>query len=209
MDQSPIEVARYSPYCEGPEPQIGSFCSTFNGSAVHPNSTELQMKTSPDVLSRPGQGGALLVLSVSSLFFLLAAVTANAQQITGTPGSPSATTTINGAYLPPQPPQFGGVINLGATQSKPWWPPRMVPPKDAPNVLLIMIPGAAVQPQSEQVQTSPVQPSDEPKVFGVKPVQVDIIGPPITSRPSRKKPPQAKATPSLPWTARATRYAWF
>jgi 3D (Asp-Asp-Asp) domain-containing protein len=32
----------------------------------------------------------------------------------------------------------------------------------------------AVQPQSEQVQTSPVQPSDKPKVFGVKPVQVDI-----------------------------------
>ena len=36
------------------------------------------------------------------------------------------------------------------------------------------IPGAAVQPQSEQVQTSPVQPSDEPKVLGVKPVHVDI-----------------------------------
>ena len=41
------------------------------------------------------------------------------------------------------------------------------------------IPGAvwplgAVQPQSEQVQTSFVQPSDEPKVFGVKPVHVDI-----------------------------------
>jgi 3D (Asp-Asp-Asp) domain-containing protein len=36
------------------------------------------------------------------------------------------------------------------------------------------IPGAAVQPQSEQVQTSPVQPSDKLKVFGVKPVHVDI-----------------------------------
>ena len=32
----------------------------------------------------------------------------------------------------------------------------------------------AVQPQSGQVQTSPVQPSDKPKVFGVKPVQVKI-----------------------------------
>ena len=31
-----------------------------------------------------------------------------------------------------------------------------------------------VQPQSGQVQTSPVQPSDKPKVFGVKPVQVEI-----------------------------------
>ena len=31
-----------------------------------------------------------------------------------------------------------------------------------------------MRPQSEQVQTSPVQPSDKPKVFGVKPVHVDI-----------------------------------
>jgi arylsulfatase len=36
------------------------------------------------------------------------------------------------------PPEFGGVINLSAKQSKPWWPPRVVPPKGAPNVLLIM-----------------------------------------------------------------------
>jgi arylsulfatase A-like enzyme len=68
----------------------------------------------------------------------LAAVTAHAQQITGTPGSPSATTTIDGKYLPSPPPPFGGVINLGAEQSKPYWPPTVVPPKGAPNVLLIM-----------------------------------------------------------------------
>ena len=37
-----------------------------------------------------------------------------------------------------------------------------------------VIPGAAVQPQSEQVQTSPVQPSDKPEVFGVNPIQVEI-----------------------------------
>ena len=36
------------------------------------------------------------------------------------------------------------------------------------------IPGAEVQPESGQVQTSPVQPSDKPEVFGVKPVDVDI-----------------------------------
>ena len=35
-----------------------------------------------------------------------------AQQTTGTPGSPSATTTIDGRYLPAQPQPFGGVINL-------------------------------------------------------------------------------------------------
>jgi hypothetical protein len=61
-----------------------------------------------------------------------------AQQITGEPGSPSATTTIDGRYLPPPPPPFGGTINLGAEQSKPYWPPRVVPPAGAPNVLLIM-----------------------------------------------------------------------
>ena len=61
-----------------------------------------------------------------------------AQQTTGTPGSPSATTTIDGKYLPPPPPKFGGEINLQASQSKPYWPAQVVPPKGAPNILLIM-----------------------------------------------------------------------
>ena len=61
-----------------------------------------------------------------------------AQQITGTPGSPSATVTIDGQQLPPPPPKFGGVIEESAKDSKPWWPPRVVPPKGAPNILLIM-----------------------------------------------------------------------
>jgi arylsulfatase len=45
---------------------------------------------------------------------------------------------MDGKYLPPPPPKFGGTINLGAEQSKPYWPPTVVPPKGAPNVLLIM-----------------------------------------------------------------------
>jgi arylsulfatase A-like enzyme len=53
-------------------------------------------------------------------------------------GSPSPTTTINGKQLPPPPSKFGGVIKESAKDSKPWWPPRVVPPKGAPNVLLIM-----------------------------------------------------------------------
>src|ERR1700680_943472 len=61
-----------------------------------------------------------------------------AQQVNGVPGSPSATTTIDGKQLPPPPPKFGGVIKENAKDSKPWWPPRVVPPKDAPNILLIM-----------------------------------------------------------------------
>jgi arylsulfatase A-like enzyme len=64
--------------------------------------------------------------------------TAYAQQTTGEPGSPSATTTIDGKQLPPPPPNFGGVIKEEAKDSKPWWPPTVVPPKGAPNVLLIM-----------------------------------------------------------------------
>ncbi len=61
-----------------------------------------------------------------------------APQVTGAPGSPGATTTIGGRQLPNPPPKFGGDIQLNAYQSKPWWPPRVVPPRGAPNVLLII-----------------------------------------------------------------------
>ena len=63
---------------------------------------------------------------------------ATAQQITGTPGSPSATTTIPGNQLPPPPQKFEGKIERNAAQSTPYWPARVVPPKGAPNILLIM-----------------------------------------------------------------------
>lgn len=61
-----------------------------------------------------------------------------AQKINGVPGSPSATMSISGEQLPAPAPKFGGVIKDDALQSKPWWAPRIVPPKDAPNVLLII-----------------------------------------------------------------------
>jgi arylsulfatase len=53
-------------------------------------------------------------------------------------GSPSGTITLDGSQLPPAPLPFGGKIADGALQSTPWWPPRVVPPADAPNVLLII-----------------------------------------------------------------------
>lgn len=59
-------------------------------------------------------------------------------QITGTPGSPDATTTIDGKQLPALPQKFGGKIERNAAQSKPYWPARIAPPKGAPNVLLII-----------------------------------------------------------------------
>jgi arylsulfatase len=57
---------------------------------------------------------------------------------TSEPCSPSATATVDGKYLPAPPAQFGGEITLDAKSSKPCWAPQVVPPKGAPNVLLIM-----------------------------------------------------------------------
>ncbi len=79
----------------------------------------------------------LVALALISSMAMTSAPVA-AQQVTGVPGSPEATTTIDGRYLPPPPPEFGGQIELNAAQSTPTWPPRVVPPKDAPNILLIM-----------------------------------------------------------------------
>ena len=75
---------------------------------------------------------------IGGVFLAMMGLIVFGQQATGGPGSPSSTTTINGTYLPPPPPKFGGTINLQADQSRPWWPPQVVPPKDAPNILLIM-----------------------------------------------------------------------
>ncbi len=78
---------------------------------------------------------SLLVLGIAAAIWPTATA---AQDVTGTPGSPTATTTVDGRYLPNPPAPFGGQINLNADQSKPYWPPRVVPPKGAPNILLIM-----------------------------------------------------------------------
>jgi len=73
---------------------------------------------------------------------LLAACTTmqgTSPEVTGELGTPNATTTISGKQLPAPEPEFGGDIKDGALQSKPWWSPRIVPPKKAPNVLVIML----------------------------------------------------------------------
>jgi len=81
----------------------------------------------------------ILLIELVAAIVMAASPSARAQvQATGTPGSPSATTTIDGKQLPPPDPKFGGVINPSAVDSKPFWPPTVVPPKGAPNVLLIM-----------------------------------------------------------------------
>jgi len=80
----------------------------------------------------------LISLASAVAALALTAGSASAQQTTGTMGTPSATTTIDGRQLPPPDPSFGGVITNDALNSKPWWAPRVVPPKGAPNVLLII-----------------------------------------------------------------------
>lgn len=80
---------------------------------------------------------------VRTLYFtlslsMIAAVPLVAVEVNGVLGSASATTTIEGKQIPAPEPEFGGVIKNNALDSKTWWAPRIVPPKDAPNVLLII-----------------------------------------------------------------------
>ena len=77
-------------------------------------------------------------IALGAAAILLGSMACGAQQVTGILGTPSATTTIPGNQLPAPPPKFGGLITPDAKTSKPWWPPTVVPPKGAPNVLLIM-----------------------------------------------------------------------
>lgn len=80
-------------------------------------------------------------MKATSLALCLAAASVLAMSVAQaqpTPGAPGATTSLDGRQLPAPDPQFGGVIADDALQSKPWWAPRIVPPKGAPNVLLII-----------------------------------------------------------------------
>ena len=80
----------------------------------------------------------LILGAIAAASFFASGNAASAQQTTGTPGSPDATTTVDSRYLPPPPQKFEGQISLNAEQSKTAWPARIVPPKGAPNILLIM-----------------------------------------------------------------------
>jgi len=86
----------------------------------------------------PIEVGVVAAVAASLVAASLAVAPVAAQQVTGELGSPSATITIDGTQLPAPPPKFGGVIKETLEGSKTWWPPRVVPPKGAPNILLIM-----------------------------------------------------------------------
>ena len=63
--------------------------------------------------------GLLRLVAVALIFILAAVAPAAAQEVTGTPGSASATTSIDGKQLPAPPPKFGGVIKETLDGSKP------------------------------------------------------------------------------------------
>ncbi len=82
---------------------------------------------------------ALLGSAAVALGLALIPAGAGAQiQTSGTPGAPDSTTTIDGRQLPAPQPPFGGVIKNEALESSAWWAPRIVPPSQAPNILLII-----------------------------------------------------------------------
>ena len=74
---------------------------------------------------------------VVSLLALMPPVV-QAQDVRGTPGSPSAVRTLPGLQLPAPTPPFGGQILPNAVDSMSAWPPQVMPPANAPNVLLIL-----------------------------------------------------------------------
>jgi Sulfatase len=102
----------------------------------------LQWKESVKENASKRENGAMdrvkAILALSIIFGAGCLPAANAQQTSGVQCSPDATTTIDGRYLPAPPQKFEGQINLNAAQSKPAWPSRVVPPKGAPNIVLIL-----------------------------------------------------------------------
>ena len=86
----------------------------------------------------PGKFTRLLALSLLAAIFAIPPASAADVETTGKVGSPSAKTTIDGKQLPAPNPEFGGKIEHEALKSETWWPPTIVPPSKAPNILLIM-----------------------------------------------------------------------
>src|SRR5208282_3291695 len=103
-------------------------------------SWELEWKNQDGICRRSAwyRSSAMFQILVGILALLFSPPVRAQQQINGVPGSANATVTLDGKQLPPPLVPFGGVIKESAKDSTPWWPPRVVPPKGAPNILLIM-----------------------------------------------------------------------
>ena len=67
-----------------------------------------------------GENMKTKLFTIAILTVALMAPFAQAQLITGTPGSTSATTTLQGDQLPPPPQKFGGVIKETGAAVETW-----------------------------------------------------------------------------------------
>ena len=81
---------------------------------------------------------AVLVLAAAVVAAFTVPITVGGKGGPPKPGSADYTEPLASSAIPPVPPKFGGEIKPVEKESKAWWPPRVVPPKGAPNVLLIM-----------------------------------------------------------------------
>lgn len=79
-----------------------------------------------------------IIASLLATSSLILVPHAQAQQVRGAPGAPSTVMTVPGLQLPAPAPRFTGSILPNAVDSTPAWPPQVMPPANAPNVLLIL-----------------------------------------------------------------------
>ena len=100
------------------------------------------------------------------------------------PGSPAYGEPVKSKALPPPMPKFGGEIKETAAESKPWWPPTIVPPKGAPNVLLIMLDDAGYGSEGTFGGTIPTPALDRVAKAGLRYTHV-----PLRARCARRPGP--------------------
>ncbi|GJM23296.1 MAG: arylsulfatase [Planctomycetota bacterium] len=95
-------------------------------------------RLSRPVASRLGLAFAAALLLGPSACQQLGSPDVAYKEVNGKLGAASSTAAVDGAHLPPPNPEFAGSIAHGALDSEAWWAPRVVPPAEAPNVLLII-----------------------------------------------------------------------
>jgi len=92
--------------------------------------------------------GTVVLLAAIAIVAFYVPITIGTRKGAPKEGSPSFNEPLSSNVLPPMPPPFGGVIKDTEAESKPWWPPNIVPPKGAPNILLIMLDDAGYGAES-------------------------------------------------------------
>jgi Sulfatase len=111
---------------------------------------------------------SLILVATAVLAAFFVTITVGGQEGLPKPGAPAYTEALHSKALPPPPPKFGGEIKQTAAESKLWWPPRIVPPKGAPNVLLVMLDDAGYGSESTFGGTIPTPTLDRLAKTGLR-----------------------------------------